>query len=146
MRPIILLAALAAALTGCSSSEGATTADDYQPISSTVVDIPASSYSNEDDNEDDSFADEEDREFNEDAAREDAESDLAAEGYNYAYGCTVDCSGHNAGWQDRANNGFARSGNSNSFDEGGRAFDEELDRRVEETRDNFEAGDDSYEY
>ena len=75
--------------------------------------------------------------FDEDAAREAAEAELASEGYDYSYGCTDDCSGHEAGWQWRAENGYAASGDSNSFDEGGRAFDEALEERVEEMRNEY---------
>lgn len=78
--------------------------------------------------------------FDEDAAREAAEQDLASEGYDYSYGCADDCSGHEAGWQWRAENGYSTYGNSDSFEEGGYAFDEALESRVEEMRDNYEDG------
>jgi|CXWL01.1.fsa_nt_gi hypothetical protein len=88
------------------------------------------------------FISEERRPFDEDAAREAAEEELASEGYDYSYGCTDDCSGHESGWQWRADNGYASDGNSESFAEGGYAFDEALDSRVEEMRDDYEAGQD----
>lgn len=82
--------------------------------------------------------------FDEDAARDAAEEELASEGYDYSYGCTIDCSGHDAGWQWRADNGYSTPGNSNSFDEGGRAFDEALEARVDDMRDEYESGEEVY--
>jgi hypothetical protein len=78
--------------------------------------------------------------FDEDAARSAAEDELASEGYDYSYGCTDDCSGHEAGWQWRAEHGYSTPGYSNSFDEGGRAFDEAVEERVDEMRSDYEAG------
>lgn len=78
-------------------------------------------------------------EFDEYAAREEARRDLALEGYDYSYGCTSDCSGHEAGWQWGADNGVAY-GNSQSFHEGTIAFEDALEERVEEMRDEFESG------
>jgi len=90
---------------------------------------------------DDSFGASEARAaFDEDAAREAAEEELASEGYDYSYGCTDDCSGHQAGWDWRAENGYSAYGNSESFEQGGYAFDEALESRVEEMRDDYEAG------
>lgn len=86
------------------------------------------------------YASDERQPFDEDAAREPAESELASEGYDHSYGCTDDCSGHDAGWQWRAENGYASRGNSESFAEGGYAFDEALESRVDEMRDDYEAG------
>lgn len=89
----------------------------------------------------DSFAASAEREpFDEDAAWEAAEEELASEGYDYSYGCTDDCSGHEAGWQWRAENGYSADGNSESFSEGAYAFDEALENRVEEMRDDYESG------
>lgn len=78
--------------------------------------------------------------FDEDAARQAAEDELAAEGYDYRYGCTEDCSGHDAGWEWRAENGYSTPGYSNSFEEGGLAFDEAVEERVEEMQSEYEAG------
>lgn len=78
--------------------------------------------------------------FDEDAARDAAESELASQQYDGSYGCTVDCSGHEAGWQWRAEHGYAVDGNSNSFSEGGRAYDEALESRVDEMRGNYDSG------
>ena len=78
--------------------------------------------------------------FDEQAARAEAEDDLASEGYDGSYGCTVDCSGHDAGWQWRAENGYSTYGNSNSFSEGGQAFDDALDERVDDMRNDYENG------
>lgn len=87
--------------------------------------------------------DNEEREpFDERAARRAAERKLARDGYDYSYGCTIDCSGHEAGWQWRADNGYATPGRSQSFEEGGNAFDEALERRVDRMRDDYEAGED----
>ena len=86
---------------------------------------------------------EEREDFDEDAARDAAEDDLASETYQdngAAFGCTVDCSGHEAGWQWRAENGYAADGNSQSFSEGGQAFDDAVDDRVEEMRSDYESG------
>lgn len=78
--------------------------------------------------------------FDEDAAKEAAEDDLASESYDYSYGCTSDCSGHEAGWKWRADNGYTTPGNSNSFFEGGQAFDDAVDDKVDEMREAHEAG------
>lgn len=69
-----------------------------------------------------------------------ASSSYVAEGTTY--GCTEDCSGHEAGWQWRAQTGFeGNNPDSPSFEEGGRAFDEAVEERVTEMRDEYEAGD-----
>lgn len=78
--------------------------------------------------------------FDEGAARAAAEDELASSGYDLRYGCTEDCSGHDAGWEWRAGHGYSTPGYSNSFDEGGRAFDEALEERVDEMRWEYEAG------
>lgn len=78
--------------------------------------------------------------FDEDAAREAAEQELASEGYDHSYGCTDDCSGHEAGWQWRADNGYSTEGHGQSFAEGGYAFDEALESRIDDMRDDYEAG------
>ena len=95
--------------------------------------------------DDDESAD--DREpFDEDEARDRAEDELASDTYvgsGASYGCTDDCSVHEAGWRYRADHGFAGSNpDSPSFDEGGRAFDDAVDEKVEEARDTSEAGED----
>ena len=79
--------------------------------------------------------------FDEERAAAAAEEDLAAEGYDLRYGCTADCSGHEAGWQWRAEQGYATPGYSDSFDEGGRAFDEAIEERVDHMRQRFDEGD-----
>ena len=78
--------------------------------------------------------------FDEDAAKAAAEDELASENYDYSYGCTSDCSGHEAGWRWRADNGYTTTGNSNSFYEGGQAFDDAVEARVDEMREAYEAG------
>lgn len=85
--------------------------------------------------------DEEDREpFDEDAARSAAEDELASEEYDYSYGCTDDCSGHEAGWQWRAENGYTPNSWSQSFNEGAYAYEDAVEARVEEMRDEYDAG------
>jgi len=83
-------------------------------------------------------------EFDEDAARENAASELAGTTYADAgqpYGCTEDCSGHEAGFEWAQENDVTDtsdcSGNSQSFVEGCEAYAEELQRKVE---DEEEAG------
>lgn len=83
-------------------------------------------------------------EFDEDAAKEKAEEDLASEGYDGSYGCTSDCSGHQAGWNWRAEHGNSTYGKSQSFAEGGQAFDEAVEERVDEMRDEYEEGEQPY--
>ncbi len=72
-------------------------------------------------------------------ARAEARADLAASSYeleSFAYGCTSDCSGHEAGWQYAADNGSEDTGdcfgNSLSFEEGCRAFVEEVEARAQQ--------------
>lgn len=76
--------------------------------------------------------------FDEAAARERAEEEVADDTYVDAgavFGCRDDCSGHEAGWRYRADHGYAGANpDSPSFEEGGRAFDEAVDDRVEEMR------------
>ncbi|MGH6786876.1 MAG: hypothetical protein ACREBO_08595 [Novosphingobium sp.] len=84
--------------------------------------------------------------FDEDEAREAAEREVARQGYvgsGTRYGCTVDCSGHEAGFAWRAERGYqGYNPDSPSFNEGGRAFDEEVEEKVEEMKDDYEAGND----
>lgn len=83
-------------------------------------------------------------EFDEDEARRVARDKLASEGYDMSYGCTVDCSGHEAGWQWGAENGYSTYGKSRSFHEGTMAFEDALDDRVNEMRDDYEDGEEVY--
>lgn len=85
-------------------------------------------------------------EFDEDAARAEAEEELGSEGYDYSYGCTVDCSGHEAGWGYQAEEGYGSypSGKSRSFEEGRMAYDEAVDERVEEMRSDWESEQSDY--
>lgn len=82
--------------------------------------------------------------FDEDAAREKAEEELSSSSYvdaGASYGCTDDCSGHEAGWRWRAENGEQGSNpDSPSFEEGGQAFDDAVEERVEEIRSDHESG------
>ena len=77
--------------------------------------------------------------FDEDAAREKAEAEVASEGYDGP--CTQDCSGHDAGF------GWAAAGNpdggtssSQSFDEGQQAYEDAVEDRIEEDRQAYEGG------
>lgn len=84
--------------------------------------------------------------FDEDAARDAAEEEVASESYQSIgapYGCTQNCSGHEAGFAWRQDNGYATPGNSNSFGEGGQAFDDAVEDRVEEIRSEYENGNES---
>lgn len=98
---------------------------------------------------DHSAAEEEEREyFDEDAARDAAEDELSSDSYasiGRPYGCTIDCSGHDAGfaWAAEGNEDGGVS-NSQSFDEGQRAYEEAVDDRVEEMRDEYESGEEPY--
>lgn len=92
---------------------------------------------------------EEDRlDFDENAARDAAEDEIASEDYlgvGSPYGCTEDCSGHEAGFRYRAENGFVGyGGDSESFREGGQAFEDAVEERVEEMREQYESGEEPY--
>jgi hypothetical protein len=76
--------------------------------------------------------------IDEDEARERAADDVP---YSYSaagspYGCTEDCSGHEAGYRWAADNGVTDGscygGDSPSFDEGCRAYGEAIEERAEE--------------
>lgn len=80
-------------------------------------------------------------------ARADAVSDLAAssyEGEGSAYGCTEDCSGHEAGWQWAAENEVQDAsdcgGYSMSFEEGCQAFAEAVEERANDAASEYEGG------
>lgn len=145
MRRLITAALVSLALVACSDSSG-----DYVEAEEYASESYDTGYLSQSGDDYDEFADpyvEEERgEFDEDAARRRAEDDLALEGYDYSYGCTDDCSGHEAGWQWRADNGYSTYGNSQSFAEGGYAFDDAVEDRVESMRDDYEAGSDEFEY
>lgn len=144
-----ILSFAALALSGCTSSDDGSlenddgvasdsfAAESGELSSATGNSISEESYS--------SSSDDERADFDEDAAREAAEEEVGSDSYTGVgapYGCTEDCSGHEAGFNWRRDNGYAASGNSQSFDEGGRAFDEAVDDRVEEMRDGYESGED----
>ncbi|GFE77458.1 hypothetical protein NTCA1_51070 [Novosphingobium sp. TCA1] len=135
----------ACSLAGCSSSAsssqyGEHEEDDAADASSDSQggEFSYADYSGSDDEAEE--AEDEREPFDEDAARDAAESELASQQYDGSYVCTVDCSGHEAGWQWRAEHGYAVDGKSNSFSEGGQAFDDALENRVDEMRDNYENG------
>lgn len=119
---------------GCGSSEE----DSYEGDGSTEV----GSLSGDGEEAEAGYSGEEERaDFDEDDARDTAEEEIAGESYQSIgtpYGCTQDCSGHEAGFAWRRDNGYATPGNSNSFSEGGQAFDEAVDDRVDEMRSDYE--------
>lgn len=123
----ILLLIGTVALYNCSGDASEENDDEYRQYADSDYDGDYSDYATYEE------------EFDEDAARDEARSELASEGYDYSYGCTEDCSGHEAGWQWGAENGVAY-GNSDSFHEGTMAFEDALDERVEEMRNDFESG------
>lgn len=84
-------------------------------------------------------------EFNESAVRSEVEQQLADEGYDGRDGCEGTCAGEEAGWDWRAENGYATDGNSDAFSAGGRSFDDALDDEVERRRQEFEAEQDELE-
>lgn len=144
----VLVALLGLAVYSCSSSGNQDSEDGSSSYSLSYTDPDEGDQASYGDS-DASYAptDIDEREpFDEDAAREAAEQELASGTYqsdSMAYGCTQDCSGHEAGWQWRAQHGYSTPGYSESFDEGGRAFDEAVDDRVQEMRDDYEPGNDA---
>jgi len=134
----------ACSLTGCSSSASSSQFGEHEEEAADASsdnqggEYSSANYSGSDDEAEE--AEDEREPFDEDAARDAAESELASQQYDGSYGCTVDCSGHEAGWQWRAEQGYAVDGKSNSFSEGGQAFDDALENRVDEMRDNYENG------
>lgn len=120
----------------CSSSDG----DDYETDNSTEM---GSSLEGGEEAGGGYSVGEARADFDEDAARDAAEEEVASESYQSIgtpYGCTQDCSGHEAGFAWRRDNGYATPGNSNSFDEGGRAFDDAVEERIQEMRSDYENG------
>ena len=80
-------------------------------------------------------------EFDEDAAMERAVEELAFETYSSIgepFGCTEDCSGHEAGFewakQNEITDGWC-GGNSESFVEGCQAYADAIQEKIEEYRD-----------
>lgn len=132
----VSLAALVLASCGGSPEEGDT---------DSTTEYESSSYSNGyvDSEETSEPAGEEREPFDEDAAREAAENDMAFESYSgigRPYGCTDDCSGHEAGFEWRRNNGYVTMGKSRSFHEGAQAFEDEVDQRVQDMQDEYDNG------
>ena len=78
--------------------------------------------------------------FDEDAARSDAASELSGQTFQDVGDttrCTEDCSGHDAGFQWAQDNDVTDSSEcsgSGSFEDGCAAYVEELDQKVEEAR------------
>jgi alanyl-tRNA synthetase len=143
----IVLAALALGIYTCSGSgdrnEDAELIANELNVSEEEASNLLDTYGNPQDAIDD-YADAYRGPFDEDAARDAAEEQLASESYDYSYGCTDDCSGHEAGWRRRAENGYTTTGNSQSFYEGGLAFDDAVEDRVREMEDAYENGEDPY--
>ncbi|MES3027743.1 MAG: hypothetical protein V4820_07825 [Pseudomonadota bacterium] len=85
--------------------------------------------------------------FDDDAARERAEDEVGADTYvgiGMPNGCSDDCSGHEAGFRYRADHGYTGfNADSPSFNEGGQAFEEAVEDRVEAMRDDYEGGGDA---
>jgi hypothetical protein len=85
-------------------------------------------------------------EFDEDEALERAVSEISYESYSSVgepYGCSDDCSGHNAGFEWAKNNEVTDGicgGNSQSFEEGCQAYGDAIQEKVDEYRDDFELG------
>lgn len=79
-------------------------------------------------------------EFDEDVARDRAVDDLSYESYGSIgepYGCTDDCSGHEAGFEWAKENGVTDGscyGDSASFIEGCQAYADAIEEKVDEYR------------
>lgn len=152
--PLMLAFALAACGSEASTSDYDESSEDGYYEDSDVEEDEAVSYGEEDEVASyggsysggyGSYGDEEEREeFDEHEARRVARDQLSSEGYDMSYGCTIDCSGHEAGWQWGAENGYSTYGNSQSFHEGTMAFEDALDDRVNEMRDDYEDGEEVY--
>lgn len=137
---LLLLGAFAYSMSG--SDKPTDQSEDSSSYSASADDSGDDESASKDDSDQADDSDDGDHEeFDEDDAKQEAERDLANSTYessSMAYGCTQDCSGHNAGWDWRAQHGYSTAGNSQSFDEGGRAFDEAVERKVEEKRSEWE--------
>lgn len=85
--------------------------------------------------------------FDEYAARRAAEDEISADSYagvGMPYGCTDDCSGHEAGFRYRADTGSTGyNPDSNSLNEGGQAFEDAVDDRIDEMRNDYDSGGDA---
>lgn len=81
-------------------------------------------------------------EFDEDAARDRAVDALAYESYSsigQPYGCTDDCSGHEAGFEWAKENGVTDGscyGDSASFTEGCQSYADAIEEQINEYREN----------
>lgn len=123
---LVALGLLALAIYSCSDRRPNTIAASTQAAAIYESDSDSSGHASTDDESTDDGDDQEEasREpFDEDAAREAAEEEMASSSYTSegaTYGCTQDCSGHEAGWRWRANTGYqGRNPDSPSFEEGG---------------------------
>jgi hypothetical protein len=115
----LLAISLLLTLPGCGPSEAASTDDESHSRAAEIYDESAPV------------------ELDEDAARTDAGQEVASEGYSGP--CTSDCSGHDAGfdWSADGHEDYGTS-RSPSFDEGQEAYQEAVDQRVEDKRQEFE--------
>jgi hypothetical protein len=135
-RPLVIIAALALASCGEGESEYSEEADSSYHLTG--------EYSDGEEEAAAVFQDEGEA-FDEDAAREEAERQVASDSYTgigSPYGCTTDCSGHEAGFEWRRDNGYVTAGNSRSFEEGAQAYEDEVENKVEEMEDDYNSGSD----
>lgn len=120
----VCLALIASSLAGCGEADGRADRWGYEEVAEADRDP-----------------------FDEDAARDAAEEELSGQSYaeiGTPYGCTVDCAGHEAGYRYRADNGHVGfNADSPSFNEGGQAFEDAVEDRVEEMRAEYESGGDA---
>ncbi|WP_172799848.1 hypothetical protein [Croceicoccus bisphenolivorans] len=144
--PLLLAMVLAACGSEASTSDYDEYSEDGYYADGDVEEDESASYDGSYSGGYGSYADDEEEreEFDEDEARRVARDQLASEGYDMSYGCTIDCSGHEAGWQWGAENGYSTYGNSQSFHEGTMAFEDALDARVREMEDDYEDGEEVY--
>ena len=141
---VILLAACGPA----RSTESFTDAESSGSASSATPDDETLAALDDDDDEAEETVAQ--REFDEGRAREAAEDEVGSDTYigsGSTYGCTDDCSGHEAGFEYARDHGYedAMSTPSQSFDEGHRAFGEAVEEKLEEKRAAFESGDTEYD-
>ena len=153
---IFIAVGLAIALAGCGDAPASDAGDETELVESGDEFAPdEESYGTDDEFGEQSISyggDEEserERHFDEDRARDEARADVGSETYSGVgrpYGCTIDCSGHDAGfeWARDRELEDCWGGRSQSFAEGCRTYGEEIDRKVEEARDQFESGADEY--
>lgn len=134
MTKITLWAALALLpLTACNSADASSDSEGSESSSGLLSTSP-----------DEDEAEAERKPFDEARASDAAEEEVSGESYTglgSPYGCTDDCSGHEAGFKWRAEKGHQGfSADSPSFNEGGQAFEDAVEEKVEERRTAREDG------